>query len=404
METKVQNKANIELRHNFWYLNLVLALLGLGVSFILTYKHFSGNFNDPICNFSEKLNCDFVLNSRFAKWGFIPLGGIGVVFYLYIFTQLLRTKISHTKVSFLAIPYLSILLACVVSLLLAYESSVNLNTYCPYCIALYVVNFLLAIFMPFVLGFNLKQWAQNLKQAPWLSQALWVVIIFGIGFSVYALIDYQKRYDISGLDLTVSKEDKVKQEVDKILEMTAFDIDSSSRPYWGNPDAEITIVEFSDFQCPYCKKAAEELKPLLEDFRSDIKLVYMFYPLDKSCNPFFKGDLHSQACGAAFSAHCADQQGQFWPYHDLLFANQTQLSQVKFLELAQSLNLDMEKFKQCMAAPATKERIVADIKEGQKAKMQGTPTILVNGKLMNKWRSQDHWYEIFERLMSKNPS
>lgn len=395
----MEKKTKSTFKQNIWILNLILSLIGLLVSIFLTYKHFSGNFNDPVCNFSEKLNCDFVLNSRFAKISFIPLGGIGVVFYLYLMIQLIRTKTAKTpSIDYLNIPYLGVLLACVLSLLLAYESSINLKTFCPYCMSLYFVNFLLAASMPFCLSFNLSKWSKSLAHAPWLGQTLWVLLIFGAGFIAFALLDYQKRYDITEMNLNIPNEDKVKAEIDEMLKGPSYDIETSQNPYWGNPNAKTIVAEFSDFQCPHCKKAAEELKPLLEDFREDVKLVYMFYPLDKKCNPFFPQDGHRQACEAAFSAYCADEQGQFWSYHDLIFANQTQLSEAKFLEFAQSLNLNMEKFKQCQQDPKTKEKIIASIQEGKKAKVQGTPTVFVNGKVMKKWRSQDHWYEIFGRI------
>src|SRR5438093_1453862 len=88
----------------------------------------------------------------------------------------------------------------------------------------------------------------------------------------------------------------------------------------GPEDAAITIVEFSDFQCPHCAEAFPELRKLLRS-RSDVRLVFRHYPLDSSCNTSLPVPLHPNACLAAIAAECAGDQGRFWEYHDVLFEN-----------------------------------------------------------------------------------
>jgi protein-disulfide isomerase len=149
-------------------------------------------------------------------------------------------------------------------------------------------------------------------------------------------------------------------------------IDISGAPFKGPADAPVTIVEFTDFQCPYCARITPVLNQVLEKNQGKVKLVYMAFPL--STHPFAR-----KAAGAAFAA---GKQGKFWEYHDLLFQNYNRLNDQVIQELAQKLGLDMQKFNKDMNDPQISQEINRDYQEGRKAGVKGTPSIFVNGVMV----------------------
>jgi len=144
-------------------------------------------------------------------------------------------------------------------------------------------------------------------------------------------------------------------------------------PVMGAANARITLVEFSDFQCPYCSKAVEKINAVLKAYPNDVKLVFKQFPLDT----------HPQAQISAQAALAAHQQGKFWQLHDLMFANRNALSRKSILGWAGSLGLDMKKFEADLDSEATKKVVARDLSDGEKAGVEGTPTVFVNGQRYN---------------------
>ncbi len=149
-----------------------------------------------------------------------------------------------------------------------------------------------------------------------------------------------------------------------------IDISIAGSPAKGPANAKITIVEFSDFQCPYCIKAIGHLDAALKAFPKDVRLVYKHFPLDS----------HGQARMAAQASLAAEQQGKFWPMHDRLYAQSRQISRMNVLNWAKELGMDMPKFVAALDSPAVKSQVDRDVQEGDRIGVQGTPTVFVNGK------------------------
>lgn len=138
----------------------------------------------------------------------------------------------------------------------------------------------------------------------------------------------------------------------------------------GSKDAKVTLVEFSDFECPFCGRFKPTVDQVLRDYGDKIRLVYKHFPLD-SIHPF--------ARPAAEASECAAEQGKFWEYHDGLFTNQDKLSNEYFGQLAGELNLDTTKFTNCLTTGKYRQRVEDDYQMGLAAGVQGTPHTLVNG-------------------------
>jgi protein-disulfide isomerase len=144
-------------------------------------------------------------------------------------------------------------------------------------------------------------------------------------------------------------------------------------PVLGPADARVTLVEFSDFQCPYCAQAVVKLNALLKAYPKDVKLIFKQYPLE----------MHSQAALAAAAALAAHRQGKFWLLHDAMFAGRTHLSRPTILAMAGKAGLDLKRFQQDWDSPAIKQALAREQAEGDKIGVEATPTIFIDGQKYN---------------------
>ena len=154
-------------------------------------------------------------------------------------------------------------------------------------------------------------------------------------------------------------------------------IPSGDDPAWGPPSAPVTIVEFADFECPVCKDSLPVLQQLRDLYKDQIRLVYRDFPLIA----------HPQARPAAEAAHCAHEQGQFWAYHDALFAQAPDLKTADYPALAERLNLNRAEFTACLAGTRPKAAVARDLADAQSLGLSGTPTFFINGRYLAGFQS-----------------
>ncbi|HJQ82976.1 MAG TPA: DsbA family protein, partial [Candidatus Binatia bacterium] len=147
----------------------------------------------------------------------------------------------------------------------------------------------------------------------------------------------------------------------------------------GDPAAKVAIVEFSDFQCPYCVQAFRDLRDLVRS-RPEVSLVFRHYPLDATCNTQVKRTMHPDACRAACAAECAGRQGRFWEFHDVLFENNEHLERDDLFRYAREMGLDLAAFRACLDDPSTRARVGDDVAAATRAGVTSTPTIFFNGR------------------------
>lgn len=154
----------------------------------------------------------------------------------------------------------------------------------------------------------------------------------------------------------------------------------------GNLRAKVMIVEFSDFQCPFCGQVQGTLKSILAKHADNVALAFRDMPVTQ---------LHPQAQIAAEAAHCAIEQGKFWEYHDLLFADQSALDRNGLLSKAQKLQMDSKQFDACLSSEKYKAQIQQDSQEGMRAGVSGTPGFFINGVFISGAQPE----AVFERLI-----
>lgn len=161
----------------------------------------------------------------------------------------------------------------------------------------------------------------------------------------------------------------------------------------GPDHAPITIVEFSDFQCPYCQQSVQVLKELRQFYGERIRLIYRDYP----------GPNHPYAPQAAEAARCAGEQGKFWEYHDLLFDRQSSGQGWDFLSLAKELGLQQKTFENCLNSGHFRDQIIKDLQDGLKLGITSTPTFFVNGRPLVGAQPLSTFQALIDRLLEQQP-
>ncbi|MCC6804596.1 MAG: DsbA family protein [Anaerolineae bacterium] len=146
---------------------------------------------------------------------------------------------------------------------------------------------------------------------------------------------------------------------------------TDDRPSLGPADAPVVIVEFGDFHCGYCKRFNDEtMTPLLDNYGDRVRFVFRDYPI-----------LGASSVQAALAANCAYDQNAFWDFHDMLYADPSELTRDKFLEYATTLNLDIDRFTTCFDEAEHQSTVVQDYTDAQALGVTGTPTFFINGKV-----------------------
>lgn len=156
-------------------------------------------------------------------------------------------------------------------------------------------------------------------------------------------------------------------------ESPKINVEVAGYPTWGNATAPVTIVEFSDYQCPFCSRAIPILDRIKKEYGPDkVRIVFRDMPLPS----------HPRAPAASLAAHCANDQGKFWEYHDALFENQSKLEDKDLSDHAKTLGLDTTKFSECYSSKKHQALIDKSAKEAGSLGIQATPSFVINGMLI----------------------
>ncbi len=364
---------------------VLLALIGLVLSSLLLsqhYTHLRDGFGErSFCTLSQLVNCDAVDASDYSNLYGVPVAGLGFLYYLTLLFYFLRISFSvHSIGKASDIPtepkeisifcYFLTTGACLITLVMAYFSAFELGVLCLLCAGMYLVNFTLLLLMPCFLQIKWRTlFSSRLLKPRFLQHVVAGFILMMVGSVAFYEIGQTAEYE----SYRSAKQN---------------DIPIEGRPVWGNPHGKIIVVEFTDFQCRYCKEFQKKFKPVLDAHPNEIGFYFINYPFDTACNPDLKKQLHPLACELARIGICAHQKGVFWPYHDLIFDRQEGLEKSEILEHAKSIGLDSVWLSHCLNAPETTNLLRKDMTLAKEMNVRGTPSVFINGKRLRAWHNQ----------------
>ena len=168
------------------------------------------------------------------------------------------------------------------------------------------------------------------------------------------------------------------------------ELDDGVSPAKGSAKPVITIVEFSDFECPFCSAVQATLKQIMQTYGKEVRLVFKHMPLEG----------HQNSLPAARAAYCAAEQDRFWQFHDALFASR-ELSPALFDEIAADLGLGVPKFQACLSSENSRTAIIKDIETARLLRIESTPSFIVNGQLVKGALSFADFQKIIERELGQ---
>ncbi len=205
---------------------------------------------------------------------------------------------------------------------------------------------------------------------------------------VSAMLKNQKLGDAQR---TYLKSLRDKYGVKVMMEPPRIEVSLDDDAVKGPAKAPVTIVEFSDYQCPFCSRAETTVQEVLKKYGDKVRLVYRDYPLG----------FHQNAQKAAEAAECAKEQGKFWEMHGAMFANQGKLAVPDLIETAGGIGIDKEKFKTCVETSKYQQEVQKDFQEGSRYGVSGTPTFFINGIKMVGAKGVDSFAEIIDAELAR---
>lgn len=204
------------------------------------------------------------------------------------------------------------------------------------------------------------------------------------------IVDFLKQQKLSERQQAFLEGLKTKYKASIDLPAPVIEVGTGGRPELGSKTAAVTIIEFSDYECPFCKKAEETVKKVLAAYGDKVRFVYRDFPLP----------MHSHARPAAEAAHCAQAQGKFWEYHAKLFAS-ADLGTEKLKSMATEVGLDRAKFDVCLDKQEFKAAVDKDVADGSNAGVNGTPAFFINGRMMSGALPLEKFKEVIDAELAR---
>jgi len=410
---------------------LALALLGIGAAVELTVVYHQANVDlghESHCKLSAEWDCDNVARSEYASLASVPVALWGVIGYGFM-AFLLGWGLSGRGPRHWPLGVLSVLVLFSVALssYLMYASFVVLQKKCMWCTVLYGVNGgLLAGLVATLVARRIGPVRALREDLGWLLDRLHVLGALSaaaLGLAAIALVWGPRLGHAEREREPVSMESLIKDPT-PAARRGATNADDARRqagarplpplpkgpPEWveamvepstpgiGPKHADLYIVEFSDYECPFCQISNRRLEKVLDKYGERIRLYHRHFPLDKTCFKQMKRQMHPHACFAAKAAICAHEQEKFWDFHDKLFRLGKSIHQQSIRALAKKMELDMKKLEACLAAESTEEQIQEDIRAAVALKIRGTPTFFMGGPLLDRFKPPGISLEMFDEL------
>lgn len=372
---------------------LVLYMIAWAVAYHLMQDHYtllSGSRpGSSYCNISKVFNCDAVTASSYARFMNVTLGGWGMGLYAVLILLTLGALIAARRQPaepqrtdpWIAVMTLLLTLCSAFSLWLFAVSTYVLQVVCLGCTALHLIHF-----GSLALLISLGQGAfwQRLKQGALFFFSPQHRGRLGLALVCMLLMLFAMGWDRALYRRSLApSEAKAQMWLNQLAANPSRNLNTAGAPKIGPDGAKLTIVEFSDFACPFCRKAAFLTKALLHSYRDRVQLVFKHYPMDNDCNPDIKKRFHPFSCEVARGSICAQAQGKFWEYHDALFAHVEPFTSSTAKIMATQLQLNLPQFDECMNSAEAFRQLKNDMSEAQRLGVSGTPAFYFNGRRLD---------------------
>lgn len=392
---------------------LMLLGIGIAVSLYLVYHHVqvvTGQQLAPsICSFSATFDCDKVARSAFSEVLGVPVASFGLLFYLLVFGIIWWTPSKTAKLP--SVLWFWSILGLIPTLFLALVSLVVIQSICLFCTILYVLNIALLFIcahLPGVRGDLFGAFTDGLQATVLylisaVSNRRVAMNVFAAGITAAVVLTVHVPLSSPVDPETQGSELEFAYGIWKQSRLFKFPEESLDQDFTiGSADAPVTVVGFSDFECPFCQRFAPVFHKLVHRYRGKVRFHFKHFPLSSLCNEHIQGEKHRYACKSGLYARCAGLQSPelFWQVHDGIMGLGSKIDDQSLDELIKSVPIDRSSFQACIDEPKSMQKIKADIELGRKNLVNGTPSVFINGRRLVQLNPEVLFY-IVGRLVSE---
>ena len=360
----------------FWTIALI-ALAGLADSIYLAISHYRVYMDigySSFCAISRSLNCDTVSQSPYAILWWLPVPVWGIIGYLFflVMMSLAWGKTSH-NVRVWPLLFVMALGFSLYSVYLAIISTFKIHSYCIMCVVNYAINFMLLYFTWLIRkrfqGPGIMSGVKADVKFLWHIRKRSVPLITGFAVLLILVIAVFPNYWKASPPLVSSR--------------IKTGVTADGHPWIGAVNPEITIIEFTDYQCFQCNKVHYYLRRIIAENPDKIRLVHRHFPMDHAVNPLVKQPYHRRAGALALMSIYAAEKGRFWQMNDFLFTIARGRAPIRIEEVAQQVGLEAQALKQAMGTKAIRKKLRKDISDGIALGIEGTPGFIIDGQVYN---------------------
>jgi protein-disulfide isomerase/uncharacterized membrane protein len=387
---------------NLWTAAIVVAVLGAIISGYSIKHHLelrAAGHTSAFCNVNATINCDAVASSSYSEIAGVPVGVFGLGYFLAMAVLAFTVMTNHKSKAEHGPAWFVLSGAGVLASVVLGGISIGVvKAVCMVCFATYLVTFV-------QFGLAASIWKQlkaaagndgedfpvmsskNLTNGLSTAGVVLAVAVVGFNFLRPAAELPKELQDTAGKHDQLAKHSGAGALGMNLLP-TVNEIPINRTPYsgvgedyrLGNDEAKVTLVEFADYQCPACRDAKETVDNIHKIYGNRILVVFKNYPLSNKCNASVQSNMHPYSCDIATLARCAGQYGKFWEFHRLAFENQTTASTDAAKGWGKQVGLTDAQMAACMGSSDIQAKLRDDVGLANKAGLDGTPTIYINGR------------------------
>jgi protein-disulfide isomerase/uncharacterized membrane protein len=371
----------------------LLSVIGASAGVYLS-KHYYGlrsgtaSFNS-LCNIGSTMNCDAVTASQYSEiYPGLPLASFVAGWFLaLIIIGVIARSIVYKKEAILAGAIMTGISSLFGIGLLVIMIAV-VKKFCLFCLIVDAVSFsLFGIFLSLLPRESGGSIFGNIHWGRVRS-----LLMIAVGAVIVMIVILRPTGENDGHETSATE---LQYTVNRILESAPVVVNTPPEAaILGNPSAPITIHEFSDFQCPHCKRGAVIMNQVLARHEGKVRVIFMPFPLDSACNRLVTQSMHPFACELSRAAYCAEKSGKFRPVYEKIFEDQEVLTKDSASKIPADAGLSAETQKTCVASDEAKKFLSVSIEEGVRLGVQGTPTFFINGRKVDQLISLDAWDQI----------
>lgn len=377
------------------------AVLGSVFSGLLIWYHnnptVKSSMVSSICGGDKNTGCSVINQSNLSEFLNLPMALWGYFFYMIIIALLLYSLLGNKEERnknqifiFSSIFYLSIF-GILFDFFLGLYSIVVLKTICNLCAITYLAS--LGLMITIILwGIKMDKSIFNIRNVFRLFKSVKPVLLVQLFLmiGILSLSGWMIHSQTSGLHESPKENSSdlkkaIQDLAQKFKNQKEIRLSMDNRPFIGDSNAKMTIIEFIDPLCPHCRNTTQWLKSYQKKHSDDIKIYQLFYPLDSECNKNMGRQMHPGACFLSYAQYCSGEQDKFWVFNQWMFQKlehwyKAGVSEDYVYNSMNSIGINTKSLQDCIHSKKYHKRVLQDISYGEKFDLTGTPTIIANGK------------------------